>query len=119
MLMPSRGTSESRRKCDCRSPPQSSAAMVSRTACMSRPASSSTCSSASAGGGGRSEGLTGVIKPLYLLPERKDTFLLGRTIRMTGREALGAADVTDDRLAAMVAAQLGATRVELLSSAAE
>jgi hypothetical protein len=38
---------------------------------------------------------------------------------MTGREALGAADVTDDRLAAMVAAQLGATRVELLSSAAE
>ncbi len=38
---------------------------------------------------------------------------------MSGREALGAADVTDDRLAAMVAVQLHVPQVELLTSGAE
>ena len=38
---------------------------------------------------------------------------------MAGREALGAADVTDDRLAAMVAVQLGVPHVELLTNDAE
>ena len=70
--MPSGGTEEITRKCDCRSPSQSSAAKMELTSRNSRPISSATCRSSL----GKTR-LTELIKQVYLLGSGKPTFPSG------------------------------------------
>src|SRR3954451_6538199 len=99
--MPSGGTDVITRKCDCRSPPQSSAAKVLLTSRKSSPISNGTCRSSSG-----TTRLTELIKQVYLCRSGKSTFSSG--VDMHDRSALGPADVTDEQLTLMVADSLGA-----------
>src|SRR3954453_2796853 len=116
MLMPSAGTDVITRKCDCRSPPQSSAAKVARTSFSSSPISMGVCCSS-----GAATWLTEVINLLYHSTTGKHTFLFERRRPpLHARSVLGPANVSDADLAEIVAGWLGRdpASVELVESSA-